>query len=124
MWAVFKLGEDGRPTGDPLGVHESEEQANEQVAALYAAEEDDKAETKAGRVLSKRNYERVMTAMQLLHEALSEAGLMEEEDESAEEEMADESKAGPDEPPTAADNTAEMLKEIDLQLIDLMEVQP
>jgi len=35
---VYKKDADGKPEGDPLGCHESEEKADEQIAALYANE--------------------------------------------------------------------------------------
>jgi len=40
-WQVFKLDADNEPDGAPLGEHDSEDAANEQVAALYANEEGD-----------------------------------------------------------------------------------
>lgn len=40
-WQVFKLNADNEPDGAPLGEHDSEDAANEQVAALYANEEGD-----------------------------------------------------------------------------------
>ena len=40
-WAVFKRGEDKKPTGKMLGVHEDEDDADEQIAALYAAEDEE-----------------------------------------------------------------------------------
>lgn len=39
-WAVYKLDEDGEPTGKPLGTHDTEEEAQAQVRALYAQEDD------------------------------------------------------------------------------------
>jgi len=38
VWRVYKLDEDGEPTGEALGEHETEEEAQAQVRALYAAE--------------------------------------------------------------------------------------
>lgn len=38
QWCVFKEDEDGQPEGDSLGCHASEEEATEQVSALYAQE--------------------------------------------------------------------------------------
>jgi HK97 family phage prohead protease len=40
VWRVYKLDENGESTGDPLGEHETEEEAQAQVRALYANEED------------------------------------------------------------------------------------
>jgi phage head maturation protease len=45
MWRVYKLDAEGKPTGDPLGEHSTEDEANAQVEALYANEPD--AEGKA-----------------------------------------------------------------------------
>ena len=38
VWRVYKLDAEGNPTGDALGEHATEEEANAQVAALYANE--------------------------------------------------------------------------------------
>lgn len=35
-WCVYKLGEDGKPTGKPMGTHDTEEEARAQMRALYA----------------------------------------------------------------------------------------
>lgn len=45
VFKVYKEDEDGNPTGDSLGEHDTEDEAEEQVRALYAleAEGDDKA---------------------------------------------------------------------------------
>ena len=43
-WEVFKKGEDGKPEGKTLGTHDSEEEADKQIAAIYANEKADKAE--------------------------------------------------------------------------------
>lgn len=80
-WEVYKLDSDGKPTGDSLGSHDSEDEATDQITALYANEK--AAESKAGRVLSDRNAKRIKAAMAELHNCLMEAGLMEmpEEDD-------------------------------------------
>ena len=39
-YCVHKKGEDGEPMGESLGCHDTKEEAEEQMAALYAAEED------------------------------------------------------------------------------------
>ena len=38
-WRVYKIDDEGKPTGDPLGEHDSEDQANAQLRTLYASEE-------------------------------------------------------------------------------------
>lgn len=47
VWKVYKLDEDGEPTGEPLGEHATEEEAQAQVRALYANTEDGKAVTRS-----------------------------------------------------------------------------
>lgn len=42
-YCVFKAGADGEPTGDALGCHATEERADAQRRALYAAEDDGKS---------------------------------------------------------------------------------
>ena len=213
VWRVYKLDEDGEPTGKPLGEHETEEEAQAQVRALYANddksgksinlsemvdsvrtafgaqfngsngpwrywvsavyddhviasyESDDgmeyykipyvrdesgeiafadridwvegvfefianpKSGRKAGRVLAARNAKRILDAMNLLHEALSDAGLMEMHEEDEDEKPAPgkvadvepEAKgAGPGEPPTS--NDLVRLIEIELEQLELLEV--
>lgn len=98
-YCVYKLDAEGNPTGDRLGEHETEEEAEAQVRALYAEEEDGKGmhdyeedeedektgnepeSEKAGRVLSARNIQRIMSAMNSLHEALAAAGVMMTDDD-------------------------------------------
>ena len=46
-WRVYKLGEDGKPTGDPLGEHDTEAEAMAQVRALYANEKEREGNNKA-----------------------------------------------------------------------------
>lgn len=41
-WEVYKLDSDGKPTGSSLGSHDSQEEANQQIAALYANEKGQK----------------------------------------------------------------------------------
>ena len=48
VWRVYKLDPDGEPTGDALGEHESEEEANAQVRALYANTEEEDGKGEAG----------------------------------------------------------------------------
>ena len=38
-FCVYKKDEEGKPIGDPFGCHESKEQADDQIAALYASED-------------------------------------------------------------------------------------
>lgn len=95
MWHVYKLDEDGEPTGESLGDHETEEEADAQVAALYASEEENEPEndgkaadepedTKAGRVLSARNATRLTNAFNVISEVLKDAGMIIENQESEE----------------------------------------
>lgn len=42
-WKVYKKGEDGKPTGKALGTHESESDADKQIAAIYASENANKS---------------------------------------------------------------------------------
>lgn len=120
-WLVYKLGEDGKPVGEPLGTHATEEEAQAQVAALYAneadeeeaakpddEEEDGKAqpapEKKVGRVLSRANADRIMSAYRALRDALEAAGIDATETDEADKQVQSttEQAAGPDvEPPTA-----------------------
>ena len=99
-YEVYKLDADGEPTGASLGTHETEAEAEAQIRALYANEGEDEGKekdkdkaaeqpetAKAGRVLSTRNATRIMDAMNLLHEALRDAGLMMDEGEPDNDEM-------------------------------------
>lgn len=60
-WCVFKLDADGNPDGESLACHATKDEANAQVAALYAEEKDDGKSAddviKVGRRHSKRDYE-------------------------------------------------------------------
>lgn len=38
QWCVYKIDEEDNPMGEPIGCHETEEQATEQMQALYASE--------------------------------------------------------------------------------------
>lgn len=208
VWKVYKLDADGNPTGEPLGEHDNEADAQAQVRALYANEDgksakemtpygprrrmgdalvgamryscdsmtndwlasgmitsdehklmrraiDDSmdmmkaglgemaerpcdmngmgmmagggpAEGKAGRVLSARNAERILGAMEMLKEALSEAGIeMPGQDDDTEDTAPDgaDKQAGPGgtPPPTLLDERTRQLKLIETELhqIDL-----
>lgn len=132
-WQVFKLDADGKPTGESLGEHDSEAEADEQVSALYANEKPKKpgkSEDKSGRVLAKRNVDRIKAALTALQEALADAGL---EDEEEPEEEEPKGNTGPQEPtaPTSTEagpqsNTAPVdyikLIEIEQQKLILLEV--
>jgi HK97 family phage prohead protease len=76
-WRVYKLGADNKPTGKPLGEHETEEEAQAQARALYASEDEGKTTpvepaTKSGRVIARRNKERIDKVMTLLQEIMAE----------------------------------------------------
>jgi len=105
-WRVYKLDVDGQPTGDALGEHDTEEEAQAQCRALYASESgagagapgsggvtlaaregagetpevEQPAEDKAGRVLARRNAERIQRALAELNDTLKDAGLLEPPD--------------------------------------------
>ena len=90
MWKVYKLDADGEPTGEALGEHESEDEAQAQVRALYASEADGKKKAvKVGRQLSAANVARIKRALEALEEALDAAGVY--GDDEMEEEMMDKS---------------------------------
>ena len=97
-WLVCRVNADGERMGDPLGRHATEEEAQAQLAALYANVEDagkaaePDSEEKAGRVLAARNARRIQDAIGKLQEALKDAGLM---DEIQEEDDMQSGKAGP-----------------------------
>jgi HK97 family phage prohead protease len=102
-WRVYKLDDDGNPTGDPLGEHDTEEDANAQVRALYASETTKDApgpnETKVGKVLNAQNVQRIKNAMKLLTEALANAGALDEEIQQVDDENSSIKQAGPGNPP-------------------------
>jgi len=85
-WRVYKLDADGKPTGKPLGEHDTEDEAIAQVEALYANTDEGKptpgkadepvTEAKAGRVLARRNADRIKRAYDALKEALDDAGIL------------------------------------------------
>ena len=122
-WKVYKLNAEGDPTGKPLGTHDTEAEANTQIRAIEANEEegDDKDKgAKAGRVLSARNAKRILDAIKLLTEAAKSGGLM-----AAEE--TDKSTTGPQESektPTSTDEAGPS-KDDDtrLNLTQLIEIE-
>ncbi len=57
-WRVYKLDADGNPTGDPLGKHPTEEEAQAQVRALYANEGKPKKALSLGECLQQQQVER------------------------------------------------------------------
>lgn len=85
QFVVYRVNDDGERTGDPVGTHETEDEANAHVRALYANEpdagKDDPEDTsqekddKAGRVLSARNATRVGEALAALLAVLEDAGI-------------------------------------------------
>jgi HK97 family phage prohead protease len=104
-WRVYKVGEDGAPTGEALGEHDTEEAARNQQRALYVAEGSESASkaeratdlptgdgaaatsqvsTKAGRVLAARNAARIRAAMETLIEIMKDAGMWDETPPAAE----------------------------------------
>ena len=114
-YCVFMLDADGAATGDTLGCHPTEEAARQQVEALYVSEgkTTTPTETKVGRVLAKRNAERLSKIRVLLKELEDDAGINDESNAEAE--------AGPvgstlPPPPTS---TAKML-EIKQSELDMM----
>lgn len=110
-YEVYKLDADGEPTGESLGSHDTEEEAEAQIRALYANEKPGKAApvknepapgkpkaVKAGRVLSSRNATRLTEAMNTISEVLKEAGLLMEGDEDDEDDENEDEKGLNDEP--------------------------
>lgn len=97
QWCVYKVDATGNRTGESLGCHDTEAQANAQVRALYAAEGDENSELddiaemlimelraaardvkwhkKEGRVLSTANANRITGALTALLEVLEAAGI-------------------------------------------------
>jgi HK97 family phage prohead protease len=114
-YCVFMLDGDGAATGDTLGCHDTEEAARQQVEALYVSEgkATTPTETKVGRVLAKRNAERLSKIRVLLKELEDDAGINDESNAEAE--------AGPEDgiPPHPPTSTAKML-EIKQSELDMM----
>lgn len=122
-WRVYKLDADGKPTGKPLGEHDSEDEANAQVRALYAntdagKSDEPEAEAKSGRILSGRNVERIrdhiaglQKQIDELNAFLTDAGVMDEDEEATEvttgpfkgSTAPTSTEAGPQEQPTPVD---------------------
>jgi len=98
QYCVYKINEDGEAVGESLGCHDTEDEAVEQIQALYAAEENAKTlvpifqaawaveqdlkrlgelvqAAKEGRVLSARNGTRIANAVLALVELLEDAGI-------------------------------------------------
>lgn len=130
-WIVYKVDENGEPVGDPVGTHDSEDAAREQVRALYASEEDDKRKpaappqpTKAGRIFAARNVNRLRQLAEILEELLEEIGEEEPQQEEPDDYMSGKqaaAKAGPgteQAPPTTA-NTADLLHLIEIELEEI-----
>lgn len=49
-WRVYKIDSEGKPTGEALGAHDTESDANAQVAALYANTDEGKSTNLSGTV--------------------------------------------------------------------------
>ena len=145
-WHLRVCGMDGKPDHRLMGgawaalhgcyrgnVYEGpgKQEAIRKLRAIYEAEDmpmpdEGEKEDKAGRVLAARNATRIVNAMNLLHEALADAGLMEpmmgedehDEEMAAPEKAADKNMqagAGPVIPPTQED----LLKLIELEQSEL-----
>ncbi|MDD5062440.1 MAG: hypothetical protein PHN44_09220, partial [Candidatus Marinimicrobia bacterium] len=93
-WRVYKVDDEGNKIGEALGEHDNEEDARAQVEALYANEKPEKEivdvpekeldkeqDTKSGRVIAKRNAERLSQIRKLLQEIEEDGGLGESEPE-------------------------------------------
>lgn len=105
-WVVYKEGADGEPTGDPLGEHDTEEEAQAQLRALYAAEEDEKSTLEIDELKQQmQRLERAVDEIQMTLHALSGS----RDDGHAEPE------AGSGSPPTKTPNN----DLINLQLLEL-----
>lgn len=59
-WRVYKLDADGNPTGEPLGKHPTEEEAQAQVRALYANEGKPKKALSLGECMQQQQVEQNM----------------------------------------------------------------
>lgn len=59
---IYKKDADGKPEGDPLGCHESEEKADEQIAALYANEKKAVSLDEKTRSIREKIYETIKPA--------------------------------------------------------------
>lgn len=134
-WVVYKVDENGDKIGEALGEHDNEEDARAQVEALYASEKPEKEITdvpekeleqdesvKSGRVIAKRNAERLATIRKLLQEIEEDGGLLEEET-TASEKTADNSQqtkeAGPSKTPTSED----MLRLIEIEEYEISNMR-
>jgi len=128
-FAVYKVDENGDPIGDPVGIHDSEEDARAQVAALYAAEngkaQEPMAEQKVGRIFAARNINRLRELSKILAELLEEIGEPEEDADDnitlgkAKNPQAAE-QAGPGTcPPTTEEKAPDMLHLIEIELAEI-----
>ncbi len=147
-WRVYKLDADGQPTGDPLGEHDTEEEARAQMRALYASEsgagkadvaagaylmpgdsiEDFCIDSKSGRVIARRNADRISKIREILAELEKEAGLSDEEEGkggapigAAPTDSSSQSEAGPVTPPTDVDlvSLTNEIEELELTLLEV-----
>lgn len=117
-WRVYKLDAEGKPTGDPLGEHDTEEEARAQQRAVYA-NEGGKERQKAGRRMRGDMRAKLGTIQAALDELSAWADYMDEHPEDMPGMPMDETPeapksadaAGPVTPPTEA-----LLDDIDFQL--------
>lgn len=80
---VYKRGDDGEPTGSPLGCHASAEEAGDQIGAIEAEEKKELARRtrqlaeKVGKVLNAANAQDIVDAFNKLAGVLERAGVVE-----------------------------------------------
>lgn len=111
-WRVYKVDENGDPTGDPLGEHDDEASARRQVRAIYANENNGKA----GRRLRGAMREKLAAMRSTLDELEAWADYEDAHPEEPPDATIEKSAAGagPDTPPTQ--DNATLLQEIEFQL--------
>lgn len=127
-WGVFKEDADGEPEGEALGMHDSEEEAQAQMRALYANADDDKKKSvKAGRTISAAT----LTKLKAARDVIDELCQMGEYNGMDDEEEPDEMKSAPGGVPQAAEKqheqeagpvippTEKMLRLIEIELSEL-----
>lgn len=129
-WNVYKLDADGNRTGESLGEHDSEGEAQAQVRALYASEDDGKAgDVPMMPNLDSLIHEGVKAALAEMgygiHELKGDEAPVEDDAPQAADDTTQETdneQAGPDAeqedsaPPTSND---ELRRQIDQALVDL-----
>jgi HK97 family phage prohead protease len=121
-WAVYKVDGNGDKTGERLGLHDTEGEAEAQRRALYAAEEDDEKST-PGFTLSTKEHSRVNELIKELSTIFDGEPVEDDnsgkEDEAPTEETQAADEAGP-ETPTSSELLT--LIEIEQDELELMEV--